>query len=134
MVTVLGILGKAVEAKILIGGYACHKNLYDCNYYQGWDGDHPEGKSSLCNSDSCLLVGISEDSYTKIPAALETYGLAWGTDANAFSQMALEYYQDPNVKIIDENSDCQLNYVIVIGDGAWTVSYTHLTLPTNREV
>ena len=86
---------------------------------EGWVGDHPEGKSSLCNSDSCLLVGISEEGYTKIPAALETYGLAWGTDANAFSQMALEYYQDANVKIIDENSDCQLNYVIVIGDGAW---------------
>jgi len=101
------------------GGWQCHARLSDCNYYRGWVGDHPEGKSSLCNSDSCLLVGISEEGYTKIPAALETYGLAWGTDANAFSQMALEYFQDTDVNIIDVNSDCQLNYVIVIGDGAW---------------
>ena len=101
------------------GGWECHKIYTDCTYYESWDGDHPEGKSLTCNKDSCLLVGISEEGYTKIPAALEAYGLAWGTDANAFSQMALKYYQDANVKIIDENSDCQLNYVIVIGDGAW---------------
>ena len=107
------------------GGYQCHAKRSDCDYYQGWTADpvslkgHPEGKSKLCNRDSCLLVGISEQGYTKIPAALETYGLAWGTDANAFSQMALEYFQDPDVNIIDVNSDCQLNYVIVIGDGAW---------------
>ncbi|MCS5653847.1 MAG: PilC/PilY family type IV pilus protein, partial [Candidatus Marinimicrobia bacterium] len=101
------------------GGWQCHVKLTNCNYYRGWVGDHPAGRSSLCNSDSCLLVGISEEGYTKIPAALETYGLAWGTDANAFSQMALEYYLDPKTGIIDENLDCQLNYVIVIGDGAW---------------
>jgi len=101
------------------GGWQCHARLSDCNYYRGWVGDHPEGKSSLCNTDSCLMVGISKDGYAKIPAALETYGLAWGTDANAFAQMADEYFRDSNVDIIDENSDCQLNYVIVIGDGAW---------------
>ena len=101
------------------GGWQCHKNLTDCNYYRGWKGDHPEGTSTLCNSDSCLLVGISEEGHKQIPAALDKYGLAWGTDANAFSQMALEYYTDTATEVIDENSDCQLNYVIVIGDGAW---------------
>ena len=33
--------------------------------------------------------------------------------------MAQRYFTDPNTNVIDENSDCQLNYVIVIGDGAW---------------
>ena len=85
----------------------------------GWNGDHPEGRSTLCNSDSCLLVGVSPEGYTRIPAALETYGLAWGTDGNAFSDMALKYYKDEKVGIIDKNLTCQLSYVIVIGDGAW---------------
>jgi len=101
------------------GGWQCHAQLTNCNYYRGWKGDHPNGTSQLCNSDSCLLVGISEEGHKQIPAALEKYGLAWGTDANAFSQMAYEYYTDKDTEVIDENSDCQLNYVIVIGDGAW---------------
>ena len=101
------------------GGWRCHKKINNCSYYGGWSGEHPDGKSSLCNSDSCLLVGVSPDGYTKIPAALETYGLAWGTDGNAFSDMALKYYTDPAVGIIDKNLTCQLSYVIVIGDGAW---------------
>ena len=100
------------------GGWQCHK-WRQCTYYNGWNGDHPYGTSSLCNSDSCLLVGVSPEGYTKIPAALERYGLAWGTDGNAFSQMALKYYTDEDVGIIDENLTCQLSYVIVIGDGAW---------------
>ena len=65
------------------------------------------------------MVGVGPEGYTKIPAALERYGLAWGTDGNAFSQMALKYYKDAKVGIIDENLTCQLSYVIVIGDGAW---------------
>ena len=112
------------------GGWECHARLGDCDYYQGWDtskvaaidgvvAEHPEGTSSLCNSDSCLLVGVGPEGYTEIPAAIETFGLAWGTDANAFSQMAFEYYTDNDVGIIDENLTCQLSYVIVIGDGAW---------------
>ena len=100
------------------GGWECHK-WRQCTYYNGWNGSHPEGRSKLCNSDSCLLVGVSPDGYTRIPAALETYGLAWGTDGNSFSQMALKYYTDEDVGIIDKNLDCQLSYVIVIGDGAW---------------
>ena len=66
------------------GGKQCHYTLDNCNYYRGWVGDHPAGRSSLCNSDSCLLVGISEEGHKLIPAALEKYGLAWGTDANGF--------------------------------------------------
>ena len=102
------------------GGWQCHARLNNCQYYLGWTGGvHPEGRSLRCNSDSCLNVAISPEGYTKIPRFLNPQGLAWGTDANAFAQMALRYYTDPNTDVIDEDSDCQLNYVIVIGDGAW---------------
>ena len=53
---------------------------------------HPDGKSTLCNTDSCLLEAIQADNQADLIKAIDTYGLAWGTDANAFSQMAYEYY------------------------------------------
>ena len=47
-------------------------------------------------------------------------GMAWGTDSHAFSQMAEDYFNDTNAgaNLIDPDSECQINYVIVIGDGA----------------
>ena len=48
-------------------------------------------------------------------------GLAWGTDAKAFAQMGYEYFMLNADNDLDghpkPNSDCQLNYIIVIGDG-----------------
>ena len=46
--------------------------------------------------------------------------MAWGTDANAFAELALDYYSDPATNVIDPEAPCQLNYVIVISDGEWT--------------
>ena len=53
---------------------------------------------------------------------LNPLGMAWGTDSHAFSQMAEDYFKDSNAggSILDPDSICQLNYVIVIGDGAMT--------------
>ena len=79
---------------------------------------------------------MSLDNQKDLIDAIDTYGLAWGTDANAFSQMAYEYYNEhagaslgvtkkieateaQTVDDDDEEKDCQLSYVIVIGDGAW---------------
>ena len=133
------------------GGWQCHARLSDCDYYRGWsttttsttiqiqvgedadgnpimawgadDSKHPVGQSKLCNSDSCLLVGVGPIGYTEIPAALNRYGLAWGTDANAFAQMADEYFRSTREKdgfqLVDPAAPCLLNYAIVIGDGAW---------------
>ena len=114
------------------GGYECHALYGDCQYYIDWQGDHPTGTSGRCNSDSCLLVGISEISHTKVPAALDVYGMEWGTDANAFAQMASKYFSGTG--IVDEDSECQLNYVVVIGDGAWKNHATALTLIKNLRV
>ena len=98
------------------GGRWCHFNN-GCNYYRGWTGGtHPEGHSLQCNRDSCLNVGISAEGYTQILDNLMPQGLAWGTDANAYSIMALDYFTN-DFPGYDEDSDCQINYVIVIGDG-----------------
>ena len=106
------------------GGKACHFDLDDCNYYGGWNGNHPQGKSRLCNTDSCLEVGISKEGASQIPDAVDATPLAWGTDANAFAQLADEYFREHqdalNLKGSEaEEADCQISYVIVIGDGAW---------------
>ena len=102
------------------GGQYCHDN--NCTYYNGWDGSHPDGQSSLCNVSSCLLFGIHQESYAKIIDYFNNEGqpLAWGTDALAFAQMADKYFFDPAVNVIDPTaSDCQINHVIVISDGVW---------------
>ena len=105
-------------------GYYCHGQEswanQNCDYYRGWNGSHPDGTSALCNVNSCLMVGVHKEGYNKIKEALDATDLAWGTDANAFSELAYEYFSDSSHKVIDETAkDCQLNYVIVISDGAW---------------
>ncbi len=100
------------------GGWECHRWRPNCDYYRGWDA--LRNRSALCNTDSCLQVPISPTGFTEIPSALADFSnTAWGTDGNAFSQMALEYFTDDEISPLDPNSDCQLNYVIVIGDGNW---------------
>ena len=101
------------------GGAFCHRND-GCSYYQGWSGSHPEGRSLQCNSDSCLNVAVSARGAGRIMNVLIPMGMAWGTDARAFSQIAEDYFNDDTAggSILDPDSECQLNYVIVIGDGA----------------
>ena len=81
---------------------------------------HPNGTSSICYSDACINVAVGPEGADRIMGAFNPLGMAWGTDANAFSQMAEDYFNDSNAggQLLDPNSECQLNYVIVIGDGA----------------
>jgi type IV pilus assembly protein PilY1 len=97
------------------GGQWCYSN--SCDYFHGWDS--VTERSVLCNVNSCLKIGISNQGYSKIPEALATTSLAWGTDALAFAELASDYYTDPAVDVIDPHAPCQLNYVIVISDGEW---------------
>ena len=119
---VLGI-GRGLPGDVGKGEY-CHRND-GCIYYRGWDGEHPEGRSVLWNVDSGISVGISKEGASQIPEALEDTDLAWGTDGNAFAQLADKYFTQHkdvlNLKGSEaEEADCQISYVIVIGDGAWT--------------
>ena len=81
---------------------------------------HPNGTSTICYSDACINVAVSPRGASQIMDVFNPLGMAWGTDANAFSQMAEDYFNDANAgaQLLDPDSDCQLNYVIVIGDGA----------------
>ena len=99
-----------------MGGRRCHRNQDQCSYYGGWMGDHPEGHSITCNNDSCLNVAISAQGKDKILGELLPQVTAWGTDGRAYSQMARNYFLN-DFDAYDPDSDCQLNYVIVIGDG-----------------
>ena len=76
----------------------------------------------MCNWHSCIPVGVGPDTSDDIIqwVRASTDRLQFGTDAGAFSQLASEYYNDPKVDIVDEDSECQLNYVILIGDGQWS--------------
>ena len=114
--------------------YTCHrecpmtnkkKKYWNCNnhcdYYRNWTGGvHPTGRSEQCDKNSCLAVGVGPNTTDAILYQLKYMKLRFATDANAFSQMAWEYYNDPKVNLIDDKIPCQLNYVILIGDGAWT--------------
>ena len=154
--------GNLGRRAVPFGGAWCHSNRTNCTYYRGWSGNHPEGQSVECTRNSCLNVGIGPGGAADAMQVLDTLGVEWGTDSEAFSQIALDYFSGP-VSPRDPNSDCQLNYVIVIGDGEQTgtgvngqagrtadrlerlrrdfgvktlmaVSYTHLTLPTSSQV
>ena len=105
------------------GGSYCHDNNTRCNYYGGWKGVHPSGTSKICTFNSCLNVGIGPEGAAKAIPIVQRLGIEFGTDSEAFSQIAHDYFMGP-VSPYDPASDCQLNYVIVIGDGKMTSSGT----------
>ena len=101
----------------------------NCQYYGQWTGNHPAGRSSNCIGNSCLAVGIDKGNTEAIVNAVYNTGMEFGTDANAFAQLAYKYFSDPRVvdragqPLIapdpEDRKECALNYVIVIGDGMW---------------
>ncbi len=111
--------------------YSCHnmcpkaKKFQRCNdycdYYRGWSNaaQHPLGKSVQCDDNSCIPVGIGPNTSNRIVEAVDRMKTRFGTDGTAFSQLAYEYMLDPNIGITKDGPECQLNYVIVIGDGMW---------------
>ena len=109
--------------------YSCHnqcpkkKSFHRCNvnceYFGSWKGQHPFGQSSICNDNSCLAVGIASGNTQRIVNQLDHTTMRFGTDARAFADLAYKYFNDSNVNVVDTTSDCQINYVIVIGDGKW---------------
>ena len=109
-------LGRTVRPPRGRGGGHCHNDNNPCNYYGGWVGNHPNGRSRICTSNSCLNVGIGPEGSTRAIPIVRNIRTSFGTDSEAFSQIAHDYFTG-DVSPLDEDSDCQLNYVIVIGDG-----------------
>ena len=97
-----------------------HRCGDQCDYYRNWVGQHPSGRSQQCDGNSCLVVGVGPNTSGRIVQAVDNMKTRFGTDATAFSQLAYEYFTDNNVGLIGaDKPDCQLNYVVVIGDGMW---------------
>ena len=124
--------GKGAKGKWLpFSEYSCHNmcpkakwfqrcNDY-CDYYRGWSNaaQHPSGKSKQCDDNSCIPVGIGPNTSNRIVEAVDNMRTRFGTDGTAFSQLAYEYMLDPDIGVTQDGPECQLNYVIVIGDGMW---------------
>ena len=95
----------------------CNNN---CDYYRDWGTvAHPYGQSKQCDTSSCLKVGIAKNNTQRIVDAVDDMVLEFGTDAHAFAQLGYEYFREFQNEFVDLNSECLLNYVIVIGDGVW---------------
>ena len=81
--------GEEIKVERTPRGGACHRNNSRCTYYSGWTGTHNRGRSNQCTTNSCINVGISSEGAARTIPILQALGVEWGTDANAFSEMAL---------------------------------------------
>jgi type IV pilus assembly protein PilY1 len=108
----------------IIGTRAAHRGRGNPDYYTSWDNEHPgvsgSGNSLPCWRGVCIRVGVDRLTNADIVREVNRTPLIFGTDARAFSGLALDYFGD--LAVSPEQTDelpCQKNYVIIIGDGAW---------------
>ena len=86
--------------------------------YTGWNTLRDQGIP--CDTKNCLVVKIDDQGANKIYQYLQKpISLFRATHAHAFSRMADSYFNHPTDSPKDNSIPCQVNYVIVIGDGGW---------------
>ena len=95
-------LGRTVRPPRGRGGGHCHNDNNPCNYYGGWVGNHPNGRSRICTSNSCLNVGIGPEGSTRAIPIVRNIRTSFGTDSEAFSQIAHDYFTG-DVSPLDED-------------------------------
>ena len=100
-----------------------HRGRGNPDYYTSWTNDHPgverSGNSAPCWRGVCIRVGVDRLTNSDIVTEVNRTPLIFGTDARAFSGMALDYFTDDAVSPKDTGLTCQQNYAVIIGDGAW---------------
>ena len=100
-----------------------HRGRGNPDYYTSWTNDHPgverSGNSAPCWRGVCIRVGVDRLTNSDIVTEVNRTPLIFGTDARAFSGMALDYFTDDAVSPRDTGLTCQQNYAVIIGDGAW---------------
>ena len=100
-----------------------HRGRGNPDYYTGWNGDHPgvlrSGNSLPCWRGVCIRVGVDRLTNSDIVTEVNRTPLIFGTDARAFSGLALDYFSGDNSPEDTANLTCQQNYAVIIGDGAW---------------
>ena len=91
--------------------------------YTGWNTLRDQGLP--CNTKNCLVVKIDDQGANKIYQYLQKpISLFRATHANAFSRIADAYFNHGTDSPKDNSIPCQVNYVIVIGDGGWGHGHT----------
>ena len=83
-----------------------------------WDNGRDRGNP--CSNLGCIEVKADRNGAGKINTRVRQAQPMLGTNANFFATLAEDYYNHPTLSPIDPNSDCQGNYIIVIGDGEFT--------------
>ena len=87
-----------------------------------WDNGRDRGNP--CSNLGCIEVKADRNGAGKINTRVRQAQPMYGTNANFFATLAEDYYNHPTLSPIDPNSDCQGNYIIVIGDGEFTSGVT----------
>mgnify|MGYP001301763491 CR=1 FL=1 len=88
------------------------------NYgYTGWNSTKDE--AIPCDRQACLKVKIDKFGAAKTAKFVPTVSPGGGTDAKQFTKIALDYFKHKDSPI-DKSLTCQVNYIIVVGDGDWS--------------
>ena len=99
--------------------------------FENWDSGRDRGIP--CSNLGCIEVQVNRDGAAKINTRVRSAQPMYGTNANFFATLAKDYFDHPTLSPIDPNSDCQGNYIIVIGDGDFT-SGSRLALNTIQQL
>jgi len=90
--------------------------------FERWDNGSDNGVP--CTSVNCIFVKADRDGASKTNTEIMRATPSSWTNANFFAKQAKDYFDHPTESPIDKNSDCQGNYLIVIGDGEFTSGET----------
>ena len=85
--------------------------------YSSWDKSKKEAVP--CNANNCLKVKIDKFGAARTAKVITSVNPGGGTDAKIFTKIALDYFSHNTDSPRDANLKCQVNYIIVIGDGDW---------------
>jgi type IV pilus assembly protein PilY1 len=86
--------------------------------FENWDNGRMEGIP--CSPLGCIEVLADRNGAALTNARIADAQPMYGTNANFFATLAEDYFNHPTLSPIDPNSDCQDNYIIVVGDGDFT--------------
>ena len=97
--------------------YTCRDLGTPAPGYTGWDTAKKQAKP--CDNYNCLKVKIDKFGAARVAKEVVKVSAGGGTDAKAFTKIALEYFKHKDSPR-DDSLKCQVNYLIVIGDGVWS--------------
>ena len=97
-------------------GYRC-RDMGGAFGYTGWDDAKNQAKP--CNDNACLKVRIDKNGAARTATEVVKVTPGGGTDAKQFTKIALDYFKHKDSPR-DPNASCQVNYIIVVGDGVWS--------------